>query len=1729
MAKKLHGKQIRDNSISQAQLSLVTPVNVNEAATKGYVDNMLTGSTTGVTSLSTAISTEISVRGSADTSLSTIISTEISNRISGDTSLTTAITDLSAVEAVSRTIYISTTGSDITGDGSSGNTYASFLKAIQTIKPIINSGITITIDVAAGSYTVDMLEVDKYTRKLFLSRNAGITVTGKFTTDVSGLTITASSTPYVYNITGATFTTNQYQDYFMYNGTTFFPIVTNSATTINSVVGATTCTSIVHNTTIFNISNGNFFFNTSIGYDQNFFFYNIDLTSSVAIRFYNNIILDIQNSKITATQGSVSGSNNRNNFTSCAFVLSTSTFTPTCKRIQFRATSIRKSGTKTGTCLSFQAQDHLIPIIGATYGIYLYNWTTGIEFYQGNFEFNQSAGSIVIDNVTTALTIRNNSVVTFTSACSIYVNTVTTLLGVGAETLNGNYKFYLNTLVGTPTSLVAAGITSNGYSDLARNISVYIPGLSNNTIISNLSNINVSGATGFSGITYNDDISANFNLRSLVDKGFVTGYTSGITSSTTSLSTALSTEISTRSSADTSLSTAIASVTGVTSLSTALSNEISNRISGETSLSTTISTEISNRITGDTSLSTAISTEILIRGSVITSLSTAIIDSMTGITSLSTAISTETSNRTSVDSSLSTGISTETSNRTSVDSSLSTSISSETSNRTSGDISLSTSITNLNGVYLSVSGGTVYGNLTFNSAYTISNNADLTHKLYVDTLVAASGGTNITNYGNTRILTSDGTTKGITANSGVTFNGSTNTLAFNNSIVSLSGSTKLKFFTSSDNRSVQTLQSYSNFDDDDYNALLIGPFTSLYGLDTPRSTAHGDSIMMRAENTDSIGGWITIVGGGGNDGGSVAFVGGDGSNTGGTATISGGASDQFGGDLILNGGLTRTGASKAGDVKINSGQWTDSLAGSVYIENDQYGTVYIYTNIDSGAKVSIGDTMRYSVTGLTFSNNQDIVNKLYVDNLIGSSGGTIISNYGDNRMLTSDGTTKGIVAESNLTFDGSQMLLNGNLSVLGDLYVTGTTVTINTQNMQISDNLILINSGETASGVTLNIAGIEIERGYLPNYQFIFNETSDTFRVGEIGSLQAVATREDSPVSSGVTFWNNDTKQMYTSSNLTFVGSRLGINGSLSVTGNTYISGLPSSSQSNVLFYNTSTGQITYGSASTGSVTSVSAGNGMNFSTITSTGAVTLGTPSELNTGTTNSVSTTSHTHYFNSASYITGSDGILINGNGQFILDNSYLTNSTLANLYSYTGVTSNRDLGILVSGQTLGMVYIINTGTTTAEVNLGTTASGNEITPYKPITVLSGQTVSVTVNMRLSDTINTTIYISSASWTNVNLTVQWANITYKNASTTISPGDLPIASTVSLGAIKVGSGLSIDGGGFLSVSGLTTNLDSLTDVTITSPVSGQTLAYNGSQWINSGLSLTTNLDSLTDVTLTTPASGQTLVYNGTQWVNSGSTGGGGFLGNVTKNSSVPSLLDNNQWLRPEPQTDGTFNYTFDNFYDSGSLAINVNLSTEDVFLRYQKTGNYWIKESYNRPLTSGKTWIGSTNNVVQEISVIDEWVSSISGLTQIGQKFAYPTQTIFRTDLDVNTTLPNYIFIQNINLKSVGNTLILSIPSGMNCLLSSAKLIILNNASPTTFTVSIGNNSTTYNNIVAATAIDDVLIRETYELIIPVAGLPIMAVAGSSGASVYLRVSVASTFATDLYANLLVTGYLY
>lgn len=72
-----------------------------------------------------------------------------------------------------------------------------------------------------------------------------------------------------------------------------------------------------------------------------------------------------------------------------------------------------------------------------------------------------------------------------------------------------------------------------------------------------------------------------------------------------------------------------------------------------------------------------------------------------------------------------------------------------------------------------------------------------------------------------------------------------------------------------------------------------------------------------------------------------------------------------------------------------------------------------------------------------------------------------ITNNTNNNILTATGT--GIInGEGNLTFDGTTLTVSGNSIITGDLTVSGTTTFINTTNLSVKDQVILVASGSTS-------------------------------------------------------------------------------------------------------------------------------------------------------------------------------------------------------------------------------------------------------------------------------------------------------------------------------------------------------------------------------------------------------------------------------------------------------------------------------------------------------------------------------------------------------------------------------------------------------------------------------------------------------------------------------------------
>ena len=76
----------------------------------------------------------------------------------------------------------------------------------------------------------------------------------------------------------------------------------------------------------------------------------------------------------------------------------------------------------------------------------------------------------------------------------------------------------------------------------------------------------------------------------------------------------------------------------------------------------------------------------------------------------------------------------------------------------------------------------------------------------------------------------------------------------------------------------------------------------------------------------------------------------------------------------------------------------------------------------------------------------------------------------------------------------------GELRVTGNLIVEGDTLTVSAENLQVQDNIITVNFGETGAGVTLRYSGIEVDRGTENNVSLVWDESDDTWNFLENGT-----------------------------------------------------------------------------------------------------------------------------------------------------------------------------------------------------------------------------------------------------------------------------------------------------------------------------------------------------------------------------------------------------------------------------------------------------------------------------------------------------------------------------------------------------------------------------------------------------------------------------------------------------
>jgi hypothetical protein len=127
---------------------------------------------------------------------------------------------------------------------------------------------------------------------------------------------------------------------------------------------------------------------------------------------------------------------------------------------------------------------------------------------------------------------------------------------------------------------------------------------------------------------------------------------------------------------------------------------------------------------------------------------------------------------------------------------------------------------------------------------------------------------------------------------------------------------------------------------------------------------------------------------------------------------------------------------------------------------------------------------------------------------IGSSGANadvVVQSTGTGGLTRLSSATQITMTAPTVATVGDQTV-SGNLTVSGNFTVAGTPTTVNSTVLVVKDNIITVNKGETGSGVSLDVAGLDVDRGDLARQRLIWKESVGKWMAGPTTQEVALAT-----------------------------------------------------------------------------------------------------------------------------------------------------------------------------------------------------------------------------------------------------------------------------------------------------------------------------------------------------------------------------------------------------------------------------------------------------------------------------------------------------------------------------------------------------------------------------------------------------------------------------------------------
>ena len=225
--------------------------------------------------------------------------------------------------------------------------------------------------------------------------------------------------------------------------------------------------------------------------------------------------------------------------------------------------------------------------------------------------------------------------------------------------------------------------------------------------------------------------------------------------------------------------------------------------------------------------------------------------------------------------------------------------------------------------------------------------------------------------------------------------------------------------------------------------------------------------------------------------------------------------------LTLTGNASVTGnivpsADNTYDLGSSSATWRDVYVGpgSLYVNgqqvvSDSSGTIVVSADANQNVSVQTSGSgdVELDPTGTGSIQLKGPVEIQAGNNVTSSDGNAIsFSNSIDVDAIESRSADTNLVLSANGT---GVVAVSDSLTVSGDLTVSGTTTTVNSETINLADNVIALNSNFT-SGSPTEDSGISITRGGSTAKTLLWDETNDKWTVGSetfvAGTVEAALT-----------------------------------------------------------------------------------------------------------------------------------------------------------------------------------------------------------------------------------------------------------------------------------------------------------------------------------------------------------------------------------------------------------------------------------------------------------------------------------------------------------------------------------------------------------------------------------------------------------------------------------------------